>query len=143
MKYIMQHLYNNYYQTCCQGLSNHKYRGYGPGIPSILELINENIERDKIREKNNYYMYYNVENKIIEDNRYDELNKLFLDVTNENLINLEDAFIKVFILLYQSEEIYKSKKKEKENNSPIDNNDKDDEDDKVLPKPVLFNNLIG
>lgn len=45
-------------------------------------------------------MYYDKENKIIEDNRYDELNKLFLDVTNESLINLEDAFIKVFILLF-------------------------------------------
>lgn len=96
--------------TCCQGLSSHKYRGFGPGILSILPLIKDEILRDSLRMKDEYEIYYNNERDIIYDSRYNDLLLMFKD---NDKIHIDDI-----------NEIVKEIKKEREEKIKLKMNNK-------------------
>lgn len=129
--------------TCCQGLTHHKYRGFGPGIVTILPLIKDQIERDTLRIKDKYEIFYeDKEREIVYDSRYNELMDLFGGKMNikipdikevEKKIKLEQEEIRKAKILNRNKnkkEIEKKKKmEEKKDDDGIDNDEEKDYDE--------------
>lgn len=132
--------YSQYHatMTCCQGLTHHKYRGFGPGIVTILPLIKDQIERDTLRIKEKYEIYYHDDDReVAYDDRYDEIRNLFGVKMNinikdmnevENEINLEKEEIRKAKMLSRNKNKKEIQKKKKIEEKRDDNNEEKDDD---------------